>query len=179
MLLIALVAALLFVPGLGAVHLFDWDEINFEDLTREMIATGDHLRPQIDYQPFWEKPPLFIWMQVASMHVFGVKEFAARLPNAVCGILALVVLFRIGDMLRGKEFGLLWVLAYLGSILPHLYFRSGISIPWFNLLIFLSLYCFIAASLGTPRPRAGDVEFRRERTLLCHRIRRIPRAGGS
>jgi hypothetical protein len=39
-------------------------------------------------------------------------------------------------------FGLLWGLAYLGSILPHLYFRSGIIDPWFNLFIFLSLYLF-------------------------------------
>ena len=32
--LIALLALLLFVPGLGAVHLFDWDEINFAEIAR-------------------------------------------------------------------------------------------------------------------------------------------------
>jgi 4-amino-4-deoxy-L-arabinose transferase-like glycosyltransferase len=84
--LIVTVAALLFVPFLGGVHLFDWDEINFAEAAREMIVTGDYLTVQINYLPFWEKPPLFIWMQVISMKLFGINEFAARFPNAVCGI---------------------------------------------------------------------------------------------
>ena len=57
--LIAAIAALLFVPFLGGVHLFDWDEINFAEISREMIVSGDYLRPQIGFQPFYEKPPLF------------------------------------------------------------------------------------------------------------------------
>lgn len=145
-LLIALVAALLFIPGLGAVHLFDWDEINFAEIAREMLATNNWLQPQIGYVPFHEKPPLFMWMQASSMSAFGVNEFAARLPNALCGIITLLVLFRIGMRMRGRLFGLLWVLAYVGSILPHLYFRSGIIDPWFNLFIFLGFLAFIRMS---------------------------------
>ena len=53
------VGVLLFVPFLGKVHLFDWDEINFAESAREMIVTGNYSRVMIDYQPFWEKPPLF------------------------------------------------------------------------------------------------------------------------
>ncbi|MBK8948322.1 MAG: glycosyltransferase family 39 protein [Flavobacteriales bacterium] len=138
-LVIVLAALVLFVPGLGAVHLFDWDEINFAEMAREMVVTGDVLRPQIDFKPFHEKPPLFIWLQAACMALFGVGEFAARLPNAVCGVLTLLVIHGIGTRLRGPVFGRLWALAYAGSILPHLYFRSGIIDPWFNLLIFLGL----------------------------------------
>lgn len=140
---IAIAAALLFIPGLGAVHLFDWDEINFAEIAREMLATGNWLQPQIGYVPFHEKPPLFMWMQALGMSVFGIGEFAARLPNALCGIVTLLVLFRIGERMRGRTFGLLWVLAYVGSILPHLYFRSGIIDPWFNLFIFLGFLAFI------------------------------------
>ncbi|MBK9196357.1 MAG: glycosyltransferase family 39 protein [Flavobacteriales bacterium] len=142
-LLIALGALLLFVPGLGAVHLFDWDEINFAEIAREMVVSGDWSRPQMAFEPFHEKPPLFMWMQAACMTVFGIGEFAARLPNAVCGALTLLVLFRIGTRVRSSMFGLLWVLAYVGSILPHLYFHSGIIDPWFNLFIFLGLNAFI------------------------------------
>ena len=40
-LLIALFAALLFIPFLGRVHLFDWDEINFAECSREMIKMDD------------------------------------------------------------------------------------------------------------------------------------------
>ena len=38
-----LAGLLLFIPFLGGVHLFDWDEINFAESAREMIATGDYL----------------------------------------------------------------------------------------------------------------------------------------
>lgn len=152
-LLIAAVAAVLFIPGLGAVHLFDWDEINFAEIAREMLVTGDWLQPRINYLPFHEKPPLFIWFQALSMSAFGVNEFAARLPNAVCGIITLLVLFRIGNRLRGKTFGMLWVLAYIGSILPHLYFRSGIIDPWFNLFIFLGLDRIIQLSTASEQKK--------------------------
>jgi len=70
-LLIAGAALLLFVPFLGSVHLFDWDEINFAECAREMLVTGDYFSVKINFQPFWEKPPLFIWMQALSMNIFG------------------------------------------------------------------------------------------------------------
>lgn len=140
---IVLLGILFYLPFLGGVHLFDWDEINFAEAAREMIVSGDYFHVQIDYLPFWEKPPLFIWMQVLAMKLFGVNEFAARFPNAICGIVTLLFLFSIGKKLHGQSFGWIWVLTYLGSILPHLYFRSGIIDPWFNLLIFSSLYYLI------------------------------------
>ncbi|MCS7035853.1 MAG: glycosyltransferase family 39 protein [Saprospiraceae bacterium] len=140
---VALLGVLFLVPFLGGVHLFDWDEINFAECAREMLLTGDYLRPQIDYEPFFEKPPLFIWMQALSMQVFGVNEFAARFPNAVAGIIVLLLSYHMGRRLHDRMFGWLWVLAWLGSILPHLYFRSGIIDPWFNLFIFLGLWGFI------------------------------------
>ena len=142
-LFIAAVAALLFVPFLGGVHLFDWDEINFAEAAREMIVTKNYLTVQINYLPFWEKPPLFIWMQVLSMKMFGVNAFAARFPNAICGIVALLVLFNIGRKVHDNLFGVLWVLAYAGSVLPFFYFKSGIIDPWFNLFIFLGVYYLI------------------------------------
>lgn len=154
-LIIVALAALLFVPGLGAVHLFDWDEINFAEIAREMLVTGNWVQPCIDYLPFHEKPPLFIWLQALSMKTFGVGEFAARLPNAVCGALTLLVLFRIGSRLRGVLFGVLWSLAYVGSILPHLYFRSGIIDPWFNLFIFLGVESLIGWVREEQAPATG------------------------
>lgn len=139
---ILIISSVLFIPFLGQVHLFDWDEINFAESAREMISSHDYLTVQINYIPFWEKPPLFIWMQVLSMKAFGINEFAARLPNAICGIITLLLLFQIGSRLINKRFGLTWVVLYGGSILPFLYFKSGIIDPWFNLFIFLGIYRF-------------------------------------
>jgi len=141
--IIALGAIILFVPFLGAVHLFDWDEINFAECAREMLVSHDYFSVKINFQPFWEKPPIFIWMQALSMATFGINEFAARLPNAICGIITLVLVFNIGRKLYDERFGLIWVISFAGSFLPHFYFKSGIIDPWFNLFIFSGIYYFI------------------------------------
>ncbi len=139
-LVIIIGGALLFIPFLGQVHLFDWDEINFAECAREMIVSGDYLRTQIDFQPFWEKPPLFIWLQALSMKMFGVNEFAARFPNALAGIITLCTLFHVGKKVVHEQMAGWWVLLYAATWLPHFYFKSGIIDPWFNLFIFLAFY---------------------------------------
>lgn len=137
--IITVFAALLFIPFLGAVHLFDWDEVNFAEAAREMILTNNYSRVQINFEPFWEKPPLFFWIQVGCMKVFGISEFAARLPNAICGIFTLNFLFYYGQKLFNTKLAWWWVLLYAGSFTPHFYFKSGIIDPWFNFFIFLAI----------------------------------------
>ena len=85
-----LLYGLLFIfPTLGDFNLFDWDEINFAESTREMLVSGDFFHVQINFEPFHEKPPFFFWLQALSMKVFGINAFAARLPNALLGVLTL------------------------------------------------------------------------------------------
>jgi 4-amino-4-deoxy-L-arabinose transferase-like glycosyltransferase len=141
-LLVIAIGAILFIPFIGGVHLFDWDEINFAESAREMLVTHDFSRVQINFQPFWEKPPLFIWIQAGSMAIFGINEFAARLPNALVGIITLCVLLYTGTKWRDARFAWLWVFLYIGSLLPHFYFKSGIIDPLFNLFIFLGIFQF-------------------------------------
>lgn len=144
-LLLALLAAVFFIPFLGNAHLFDWDEINFAEIAREMVATGNWSEPQIGFTAFTEKPPLFFWLQALSMKCFGVNEFAARLPNALLGMLVLPFLFYLGKRFKDHRFGLLWALAYFGSLLPNLYFKSGIIDPYFNFFIFAGLVALFKA----------------------------------
>jgi 4-amino-4-deoxy-L-arabinose transferase-like glycosyltransferase len=145
---IALLAIILFMPFLGHVHLFDWDEVNFAESAREMIVSHNYFSVQINFQRFWEKPPLFFWLQVISMKIFGVNEFAARFPNAVCGVVTLVLIFRIGKRIFNENVARIWVMVYLGTMLTFLYFKSGIIDPWFNLFIFLSIYHFYFLTLN-------------------------------
>jgi hypothetical protein len=142
-----LLSAILFI-GLGNTHLFDWDEINFAESAREMMASGDYLRVQINFEPFWEKPPLFFWFQVASMKLFGVNEFAARFPNAVFGFIYLISFYFIGKKHFSAKFGLMWSLIFFATILPHIYFKSGIIDPVFNYFIFMSIYFMILVISG-------------------------------
>jgi 4-amino-4-deoxy-L-arabinose transferase-like glycosyltransferase len=154
-LLILILGCLFYLPFLGRVHLFDWDEINFAESAREMLVTGNYTRVQINFEPFWEKPPLFFWFQVIAMQMFGINEYAARFPNAVVGIITLLVFYRIGTNLHGPRFGLLWAVGYLGALTPHLYFKTGIIDPVFNLFIFLGVCYAFTAAQRHGRPRAG------------------------
>jgi 4-amino-4-deoxy-L-arabinose transferase-like glycosyltransferase len=81
-------------------------------------------------------------MQVLSMKIFGINEFAARFPNAICGIVTLVLLYRIGKKIYNEQLARIWVMIYLGTLVTFLYFKSGIIDPWFNLFIFLAIYNF-------------------------------------
>ena len=136
-----LVYGLMFIfPTLGDFNLFDWDEINFAESSREMLVSGDFFRVQINFEPFHEKPPLFFWLQVLSMKVFGINAFAARFPNALLGVFTPIILFMMGTKIKNSSFGILWSLVYLLGLLPSLYFRTGIIDPYFNLFIFTSIY---------------------------------------
>ena len=135
-LLILILGAIVLLPFLGSTHLFDWDEINFAESSREMMLTGNYFQNQINFEPFWEKPPFFFWVQSLSMLVFGQNEFGARFPNVLFGLITLIFVFNIGKRLYNERFGIMWVLLYVGTILPHMYIRSGIIDPIFNLFIF-------------------------------------------
>ncbi len=137
-----------FFIGLGYVHLFDWDEINFAEASREMIKSGDYLHVQINFLPFWEKPPFFFWLQVVAMKLFGIGEFAARFPNALFGFVYLVTFYFIGRKHYSPRFGLMWGVLFAGALLPHLYFKSGIIDPVFNYFIFLSIYFLMRVFSG-------------------------------
>ena len=153
---IIIIGAILFIPFLGNTHLFDWDEINFAEAAREMLMTKNYTQVTINYEPFWEKPPLFIWMQALSMSQYGINEFAARFPNALCGILTLLTIYKIGKRYFDKRFGVIWVLVYIACMLPHMYFKSGIIDPFFNLFIFLGINFFANLSLDLEMYESKD-----------------------
>ncbi|MEK0420961.1 MAG: hypothetical protein RLZZ161_812 [Bacteroidota bacterium] len=158
-LLITLGAAILYLPFLGSFHLFDWDEINFAEAAREMLVTGEWGRVQIAFEPFWEKPPLFIWLQAGCMKIFGINEFAARLPNALAGIVSLNLFYHVGKKHVGHFFGLFFILAYAGSLAPTLYFKTGIIDPVFNLFIFLSIYQWFLAELELSQQNNARIHY--------------------
>jgi 4-amino-4-deoxy-L-arabinose transferase-like glycosyltransferase len=75
----------LFTPGL----LDDVDSVYIQ-IAREMLQRHDFVTPTIDGIRFFDKPPLMYWMAAGSMHLFGIHDWAARLPLAL-GVLALLL----------------------------------------------------------------------------------------
>jgi 4-amino-4-deoxy-L-arabinose transferase-like glycosyltransferase len=83
---------------LGTYPLADTSEARYGEIARVMRETGNWVTPQeTPGTPFWAKPPLYAWLSAASTYVFGVDEFALRLPSLLCGfgVLALCYVWAI------------------------------------------------------------------------------------
>ncbi len=81
--------------SLGLYPLMDTTEARYGEMARIMFETGNWVTPMFDYQvPFWGKPPLFAWLSAAGFELFGVNEFAARLPHLLIGIVTIVLVGR-------------------------------------------------------------------------------------
>lgn len=93
----ALVA--LYLLWLGTAPLFDVDEGAFAEATREMLASGDWGHTFLNGVDRFDKPILVYWFQAVSMGVFGVNEFAARLPSALW---TLAAAWQLGRFLRPR-----------------------------------------------------------------------------
>ena len=76
--------ALWLLATLGLRPLLLPDEGRYADVARVMWH-GDRVVPTLDGLPFFHKPPLFYWLDIAAMQLLGATEFAARLGSAVGG----------------------------------------------------------------------------------------------
>ena len=59
------------------------DEGRYADVAREMLRSGHLLTPLLDGLPFFHKPPLMYWLDIAAMQFLGVNQFSARIGPAV------------------------------------------------------------------------------------------------
>src|SRR5919109_2811666 len=90
-------AALAFhLAGTWNLPLIDRDEPRFAEASREMIERGDYVVPYFNGQLRLDKPPLTYWAQVASYHIFGENDFAARFPSAIAAALVAILIFAWG-----------------------------------------------------------------------------------
>jgi 4-amino-4-deoxy-L-arabinose transferase-like glycosyltransferase len=138
----------LFTPGL----LDDVDSVYIQ-IAREMLQRHDFVTPTIDGIRFFDKPPLMYWMAAGSMHLFGVHDWAARLPLAL-GVLALLfAVYALGNRLfaavspttHPDRGGLYAALAMATCLGPYLYTRFYIPDILIALWMTLSVHLFLIA----------------------------------
>ncbi len=154
-----LLIALLYLGASGGPALFDQNEAQYAAAAREMLnrpqdyipATRARLErghwyiPTNDGIPRLQKPPLVYWCLLASMRVFGVNEFGARLPNALCTLLWFGATFLLGRRIAGDAFGLAGatILATMAGtfIFSHLIAPE----PFLAAFLTLTYWCFLGA----------------------------------
>jgi 4-amino-4-deoxy-L-arabinose transferase-like glycosyltransferase len=103
-LLLAGFCSFLFFYGLGQVGLIGADEPRYAQVAREMLQRHDWITPWLGGQPWLEKPPLYYWQAILVYTIFGVSDWAARLPSAVdATLLVLAVFFFLKRFMAGFE----------------------------------------------------------------------------
>ncbi len=106
-LLLAGFCGFLFFFGLAYFGLLGADEPRYAQVAREMLARHDWITPTLAGTPWLEKPVLYYWQAMLAYGVFGVSDWAARLPSALDATLMVVVVylflrrFRSGFQLDG------------------------------------------------------------------------------
>lgn len=98
--------------------LTDTTEARYAEIARKMLESGNWVTPLHDYGvPFWAKPPLSFWLSAASMGVFGVNEFAARLPALLLSLGTLWLMVDVARHHSGQPMALAAALVLAGGVL--------------------------------------------------------------
>jgi 4-amino-4-deoxy-L-arabinose transferase-like glycosyltransferase len=110
---------------LGQPAIVQWDESRLAVNAAEMYQSGNYLVSTYENEPdlYNTKPPLMIWLQVASIHAFGLNEFAIRFPSALAGFLCILmcgyIVFRHGKNIYTACFAILLLACSKGFIQLH------------------------------------------------------------
>ena len=125
------------VLGLAAVLLSLWSlgyrglwasEGRWAEVTREMLQSGDFFHPNINGEPYFDKPLLTYWLVAAISLVTGhLDEWAVRLPSALSLLVAVAITVWLGLKLWSRQVGLTagWFLLSTYSIL--FWSRTGVA----------------------------------------------------
>jgi len=70
---------------LGKYALADWDEAIYADISRNVLH-GNFLTLKWGSWDWFQKPPLYMWIEASFFKLFGVSEFSARLTSALSGL---------------------------------------------------------------------------------------------
>ncbi|MGZ4811412.1 MAG: ArnT family glycosyltransferase, partial [Terriglobales bacterium] len=93
--------AYLFFFGVGSFGLVGADEPRYAQIAREMLARHDWITPMLNGVPWLEKPALYYWSAIFSYKVFGVSDWAARVPSAAFATAMVAVIY--GYMRRFRD----------------------------------------------------------------------------
>ena len=92
-LLLALFSFLILFVPLRRGDLSGYDDAFYAHQAKVMVQTGDWWNIRFNGELSFEKPPLFLWLEALSLSVFGVSDFAAKIPAAISGFGTIVLVY--------------------------------------------------------------------------------------
>ena len=134
----ALLLLAYFLLGLDKSLLFDVDEGAFSEATREMVISGDWGHTTLNGADRFDKPIGVYWLQAISVQLFGVNEFAVRLPSALAAWLACLALAWAAFQAWGVRAALLAAMVFASSLGPWAMARTATADALLGLWLMLS-----------------------------------------
>jgi len=113
---VCLIAAMSLLVLFAKLHLGDlggYDDAVYAHEGKRMLATGEWWTVNLNGQPDFDKPPMFIWLEALSMKVFGVSDFAARLPSSLLGFGSILLVYFITRELTTSYWLPVWAMMIL------------------------------------------------------------------
>jgi 4-amino-4-deoxy-L-arabinose transferase-like glycosyltransferase len=134
--LIWLLGALLLVRILAMVLVpfADTTEPRYAEIARLMMTSNDWITPWFEPEvPFWGKPPLSFWAQAISFKLFGVNEFAGRLPALLAFIATAWMVWRLASSIAGQDVAAAALVVYSGMLLTFVAAGTVMTDPYLAL----------------------------------------------
>jgi len=131
---------------LGSVFsppLLDDADSTHAEAAREMFVTGDYVTLHVNGVRYLEKAPLPYWLVAFSYHIFGVNEFATRLPMALSVLFLGWLAFAWGQRAFGERAGIYAAVFVYTAAGVFLFTRILIPDVLLSLLVAASLYYFL------------------------------------
>jgi len=125
--------------------IYDETEGQYSGAAKEMLQRGDWLIPSNNGIPRFQKPPLVYWMMMSSMSVFGINEFAARLPNAIFTIGWIFATYLVGQHVLGPKGGIYSAITLASSAGFFVFCHLIMPEPFLAFFITMTIWCFFEA----------------------------------
>ncbi len=81
------------------------DAAQYAGMGRDMMRSGDYLHLYDHRHGYLDKPPLVFWMSALSFKLFGVSNWAYKLPSVLFSLLAIYGTQRLGSLLYNRAIG--------------------------------------------------------------------------
>ncbi len=114
-------------------------------IARNMLYSGDWVTARLNGVAYLEKSPLGYWLTASSYVVFGVHDWAARLPLALCVVILCWITLRFGRWAFGGDCGFYSGLVLSTCVGLFLFTRMLIPDAILTLTITVALWSFLRA----------------------------------
>lgn len=94
---------LTYLLGAFGIPLMDIDASQYASISREMIERNSYIQIYDQGQNYLDKPPLLFWLSAFSMQIFGIHDWAYRLPSILVLLAGIYATYQFAKLYYGES----------------------------------------------------------------------------